>query len=201
MNLTAMLVDREELIPIEIFWAGREIDFISKSIRMLEQGALLAQGRTLLMDDSPFQSGLGKVSDIPVESWLDADKDYLDSLSSNDKKLQLHGPHTEDVIVEIKLHNSPQLREFVGFDVPSISVDEYDERFFKNTNTKMGAKVWARAAAALALEEVEPTGRKLAAHLLSQSDIWKNGKIEERNLQRHLSPLVEEFKKKLTGSP
>lgn len=190
-----MLVDREDLIPIETFWAGRETDFIIKSIRMLEQGTLIAQGRTLLMDDSRFQSGLGNVFDIPVERWLDADKDALEKCLSKDSEFRLQGCHPEDVIVEIKLHNTDELKELVGFEAPSIPIDEYDHKFFLATNTKMGAKVWARAAAVLASERVDPTAKKLAAYLLDQKDLWPKGKLGARNLEKNLAPFVQEFRR------
>lgn len=195
MNLTSLLVDREKFVPIELFWAGLDTHLKSKAFRMLEQGDLLSQGCNLLMDESPMQSGLGNVFIIPGECWRDADMEASEAALAKGKSMQLRGHHPEDVIVEIKVYNSEELREFVGFDEPRVSPDEYDDRLFKTTGTKMGAKVWAHAAAALACEAIEPTGKKLTAHLLSQNDLWPQGSISERNLEKHLAPFVQEYKR------
>lgn len=195
MTLFSLLVDEEKFVPIETLLTSLNPQLRSKIFRMLQQDELKAQGRTLLMDTDPLRSGLGNVFDIPVESWLDAETPLRDEEFSAVNHFRLKGPHPEDVIVEINLYNTEQLRELAKFEAPSIGVEEYDEKFFKYTQTKMGAKVWARAAAALASEKAEPTGRQLAAYLLAQDNIWPNGSLSEDQLRKHLSPLISEFKR------
>lgn len=194
MNLTSLLIDGDNLVPIELVWATLDPNNKRRALRMLEQGDLLCQGRNLLMDNTPFQSGLGKFSDIPVETWRDADKNLWDTATKNDKQFRLSGIHPDDVIVDIEIFNTERLRELVRFEKPGILTDDYDDLFFKSTQTKMGAKVWAYAAAALASGDVEPTSGKLAAFLLRQSEIWPKGQLSDRQLMKHLSPLVSEFK-------
>ena len=107
----------------------------------------------------------------------------------------MQGFHPDDVITSIQMYNSEQLREFAEFEVPLISIDEYDARLFNANGTKMGTKVWARAAAVLAAERVEPTAGKLTEYLLKEHDIWMNGKVDDRNLKKNLAPFLAEFKK------
>ena len=201
MKLSNFFIDQIELIPIEVLWKTLKDDERSLAYQMFEHGSLLCKGRHVIINGNPYEPDLGEVFDIPVEIWRDADKKpwyKWNALEEKKEKLLIHGSHSDDMIAEIQIINTDRLKEFVGYDVPSISIDEYDGRFFNITNTRMGAKVWARAAAALASRQVEPTGRQLAAYLLKQ-DIWPKGKLSTDQLKRHLSPLVAEFKR-LDGS-
>jgi hypothetical protein len=214
IRLNALLMDEVNLLPIVVVWKSLDYDQRKTAFRMLGEGNLTARGRDKIMDYTWIDSGFGTVYDIPIEFWLDADTDAGDWESyisqneesdisqdeesdiSQDEELTLQGPHPEKVIAEIKLYNSPKLREFVEFEKPSISVDEYDERFLSANKNKMGTKVWACAAAALASEKVEPTAKKMAKYLLDAEDIWpSSGPCGKRQIERNLSPFLLEFKR------
>lgn len=198
MKLNSFFVDQIELIPIEVLWETLDDGQRSLAYQMFEHENLHCKGRSVIIDGNPYDTDLGKVFDIPVEVWRDADESpwyKWNTLEDKKRKLTLHGLHSDDVFAEIQVVNTARLREFVGYDMPSLSIEEYDDRFFKSTNTKMGAKVWARAAAALASGHVEPTGGKLTSYLLGQQDIWPKGEITEDQLKKHLSLFVIEFKR------
>lgn len=201
MKITQYFQDGIGLIPVELLWETLNEGERGLVYLMFEHGRLHCKGRTLVIDGNPYGSDFGEVFTISVETWRDADTDTRriwstwDLMKEKRIKLDLRGPHTDDITVEIEVINSELLREFVGYDGSNISTDLYDEKFFKSTQTKMGAKVWAQAAAALAIGDVDPTGRKLATYLLEQ-DIWPQGKLSEDLLRRHLSPLITEFKRR-----
>lgn len=195
MNLTSLLLDGDVWVPIEKVWGCLDANSKSKAFRMFEQGTLSCQGQPLLLDNNSNESDLGNVVGISVETWREADEDIWQKDALSGKKFRLHGIQAEDVITSIEVFNSETLKELVGFERPAVSVEEYDDRFLKSTSGKMGAKVWAAAAAALASTEVDPTAGKLVQYLLGKPDLWPKGELNDRDLKRHLSPFVAEYKK------
>lgn len=195
MSLQSVLIDNHKFVSVELIWASQPKEKQQQAFRMLEQGELLSRGRLILMDNSQFGSGLGNFFDIPQEKWNDVDQEVWDVSVQKCGQFNLQGFHPDDVITNIQMYNSEQLREFAEFEVPLISIDEYDARLFNANGTKMGTKVWARAAAVLAAERVEPTAGKLTEYLLKEHDIWMNGKVDDRNLKKNLAPFLAEFKK------
>jgi hypothetical protein len=187
------------MIPAEVVWASLDEGKRQRTIRMLQDGALQAEGRILIEDDNlhPNEEQVARIASISREEWKSCNTaPWLENYKS-EKALYVLNTDTCQKYVNIEITNSVTLRDLVELQIDHMSVDDFDLALFRVFGTKMGAKAWAAAAAALASDTVKPTASALADFLIDQPNLWAKGPPDRRNLIRHLGPFADEFKKRM----
>lgn len=194
MKLTGYLIGNERVIPAETIWETLTPPERSRAFRMLKNGELQAEGRPATQEHyHPLSPGLGNIVQIPRDAWIDAtDLGWIEKHASG-RRLQLTNSDHGGIYVEIGFLNTSELRQLVNFERNIETVEDFDEKLFRIMGTKMGAKVWAAAAAALASSNVSPTVPAVTSYLMERSDLWPNGTLDKRNIEKHVTPFVNEF--------
>jgi hypothetical protein len=187
------------MIPAEVVWASLDKGKRQRAIRMLQDGALQAEGRILIEDDNlhPNEEQVARIASISREEWKSCNAaPWLENYES-ENGLYVLNTDTCQKNVNIEITNSVALRDLVELQIDQMSVEDFDQALFRAFGTKMGAKAWAAAAAALASSAVNPTASALADFLINQSDLWAQGPPNHRNLMKHLGPFAAEFRKRM----
>ena len=199
MNLFSHLQNSDRTIPIEAVWEALDRSQRSNAFRMLITSELGAEARLLnTCTDTHRLTPFGTREKLGREVWEDASQaNWLEDFKAGEK-LQLNNNYSEHIYVELMIDNTPELRELVKYEKPIGTVEGFDEIYMRLLSSKVGTKLFAHAAAALASSEVNPTATALAEHLLQNPELWPKGKGDTRNLKNHLAPFVLYYKK-LTG--
>ena len=199
MKASDFFISGDSMIAAEAIWKSLDPSKRLQALRMLKNGDLQAEGRLVREEflDS-HDPPTGSINVISREDWSDMyEASWIEEYSLVEKLTLLNLAQSIQYC-EISIRNSETLRDLVELERLVISAEDFDMMLFNTLGTKVGAKAWACAAAALASSHVKPTATALARHLRENPDVWTNGPANERNLIEYLGPLVAEFKR-LTG--
>lgn len=196
LNLHGYLADGYTRIPMEVLWQGIGPVKHPLALALFEAGDLMAEGRLLDPPSTSFpDSSLENVVKIAREEWIDALKyNWIEGYQAG-RKLALINDERGHQYVGLHVLNNDALQDFLGEEGRAASFDDLAAMFREKFISKIDPKIYAYAAAAVASGNVDPTSKALSKHLLAIDELWSDGKISSRNLEKHLSFFATEFKR------
>lgn len=200
MNLFGFLSDEYPSIPLEVLWNGLDAGRRRKAMALFEAGHIPVEGRFFEPPNKgTLDNCLEDILEIAREEWIDAVKENWFEGYVSGQKLKLINEQHGHQIVDLHVKNNDALREFLEAEPEAATIEDYSRLFREKHGSKIDPKVFAYAAAALASGKARATARALTKYLLSQTDLWPDGQLSERNLKSHMATFLTEFNRLLEG--